>query len=646
MATSFKILPQSSFGLSGYWGLRESLTIPFYNYESNTSNYFGIKDWGISLQYGAEFSDNVNTSLYLLGLSKRIGNHSLSARYTPGFQKEFLFATGESIIINDTTTQSLEANYYYKELFGFGYSYRFNEQFNAGLTARLFSQNFNQQIVKPVFGDTLYLVRETLEEKINLWNINLGVDFILNDHFQFRASSINLIKLKDELKNEEFSGFEMNDEIGALIIASYLPIEPINFHLLYETSSSYQISATGQINNFVYGLTAFHDNYQDPYIAGIIPAAGYRAELYEILLSGVKYFSERSSNAGFAKFAEEGISNIINNKYSFDKAVLSLSIKISSVLEKKVELIDVEIARDIYPAFYDKYLDQPFAYGRVVNISDQQVSVVPSVTIEGVTDEKIQSSPLMIAAGDTINVPFFLIIPDKYINDKAILSYADFYVGVSADEPESKLQKAVLINAMNSWDGNVSNLRYFIMRDAEYSINASKKILAENKSLLDTIPSDLSAFYKSKIIFDDFVKHLVYTSDPRATAEYVQFPKQTIELKGGDCDDLSVAYSSLLESVGVQTALVDYKAGGEIRHVNVLINTNLSPSNARLITSNDSKYFIRKNDNGKDEVWIPVETTSLTNFDEAWNTGVKKFNHDALEQLGIVKGKVEIIDVY
>jgi hypothetical protein len=219
-------------------------------------------------------------------------------------------------------------------------------------------------------------------------------------------------------------------------------------------------------------------------------------------------------------------------------------------------------------------------------------------------------------------------------------------VGVSVEETDARLQKAALINSINSWDGNVANLRYFIMRDIDYSMNYSKNILSENKSMLDTIPSELSAFYKSKFIFNDFVKQLVYTSDPRATAEYVQFPEQTIELKGGDCDDLSVAYSSLLESVGVQTALVDYKGDGEVRHVNILINTNLLPSQAKLITTNDSKYFIRKNESGIDEVWIPIETTSLTNFDEAWNTGVKKFNHDAVEQLGIAKGNVEIIDVY
>lgn len=664
MLFNFKILPQSSFGLAGYWGLQESLSIPFYNYESNSSNYFGIKDWGISLQYGAEFAkktlpatytddlttDNseldLNTSLYLLSLVKRIDNHTLSARYTPGYQKEFLFATGESIIINDTTTQSLEASYTYKELFGLGYSYKFNERFNAGLTIRFFDEDFNQQIIKPVYGDTLYLVTETLNENINFWKADLGIDFILNNQLQFRLASINLLNFGENPETEEFSGFQMEEKTGALFIGSYLPFEQLNLHLLYESSGSFQVSTTGHVNNFSYGLTMFHDKYQHPYIAGIIPAIGYRTELYEILLSGVKYFSERSSNAGYSKFAEEGVNNIINNSYSFDKMVLSVSLKISGTPEKKVELVDVEIIRDIYPVFYDKYLEQPFAYGKVVNISDETVSVIPSVSIEGVTENRIQSPPQMISPGDTVMVPFFLIIPDKYDNDKPVLSYADFYLGEYSEVTDATLQKAALINGMNSWDGNVSNLRYFIMRDVDYSMNYSKNILSEYKSILDTIPSELSSFYKSKFIFNDFVKNLIYISDPRASAEFVQFPEQTVELKGGDCDDLSVAYSSLLESVGVQTALVDYKADGGLRHVNVLINTDLSPSQARLITSNDSKYFIRKNEKGIDQVWIPVETTSLTNFDEAWNIGVKKFNHDAIDELGIAKGKVEIIDVY
>ena len=141
------------------------------------------------------------------------------------------------------------------------------------------------------------------------------------------------------------------------------------------------------------------------------------------------------------------------------------------------------------------------------------------------------------------------------------------------------------------------------------------------------------------------VKDIVYTSDPRASAETVQFPHQTLDLKGGDCDDLSVLFSSLLESVGIETALVDYQNGTGIRHVNVLVNTELLPEQARLITNNDSKYFIRKNDSGEDRVWIPIETTSLTNFEKAWEVGTEKFNKDALDKYGLAKGKVQIIDV-
>ena len=137
----------------------------------------------------------------------------------------------------------------------------------------------------------------------------------------------------------------------------------------------------------------------------------------------------------------------------------------------------------------------------------------------------------------------------------------------------------------------------------------------------------------------------MYVADPNATSDYVQFPQQTIELKGGDCDDLSVLYSAVLENIGIQTALIDYKPDKGLGHVNLLFNTELSPQMAKWITENDRKYFIRKNKEGEDQVWIAIETTSLTDFMKAWELGIEKFNNEALDNLGLAKGKVEIIDV-
>ena len=75
--------------------------------ESNPSNYSNLKDWGIELTYGGEFANSTTSNLYLLSLSKRIGHSNFSLRYTPGYQKDFIFNSGESIILNDSSTKTL-----------------------------------------------------------------------------------------------------------------------------------------------------------------------------------------------------------------------------------------------------------------------------------------------------------------------------------------------------------------------------------------------------------------------------------------------------------------------------------------------------------------------------------------------------------
>ena len=646
MITNGNILSQSSFGLNGYWGLSPHFNTPLYSYESNTSNYSHLEDWGLSLIYGVEFSERTNSNIYSISLAKTLNKHNLSARFTPGYQKEFIFNTGEAIIVEDTTAQALTANFTYKELFGLGYSYKFSEQFNAGTTFRFFTQDFNQEIVTPVFDDTLYLVRETNSEKINFWKADIGVNYRVNEYLNFSMASINMLNFGEKAENSDFEQFEIKRDLSASFGVSVMPIKSLAINFIYETTNSYQLSINGYRDELGLGLTLFHDKYQSPIIAGMIPTISYKGGIFELFISGVKYFSDRKTEFGVTGFLENGITNIINNEYSFDKILLTISFNINTVGKKSVEFLDVQVVKDIYPTFADNYIDYPFAYAVIVNLTDEYVTVKPMARIEGVNEENIQSPVSSIAPFDTVKVPYYIIIPESYVSDKAVLSYADFYLFVLGNHPDDQFQKAVLINSINSWDGRVSNLQYFIKKDIEFSINYSRAILSGNKSLLDTLHNDLENFYKAKLLFNEFIKHLTYISDPRATGEYVQFPDQTIELKGGDCDDLSVCYSSLLESVGIQTALVDYKVNGKVRHVNVLFNTKLLPEQAGIITNNDTKYFVRESIDGKDEVWLPVEVTSLTNFETAWNLGSEKFNKEAINDLGIAKGKVAIIDIY
>jgi hypothetical protein len=279
-----------------------------------------------------------------------------------------------------------------------------------------------------------------------------------------------------------------------------------------------------------------------------------------------------------------------------------------------------------------------------VNLTSKAVSIKPSCYIKNVTSEKIYSPIVNIQPSDTAEVSFFIIVGNEYTNfEKTQIANALFYLTTIDDEPDDEIQKPILIHGKNNWDGTVRNLRYFVKAELEYSNNYAKSIINEHSLKKD---KTLETFESMKLLFNEFVKNMNYVSDRRATVDYVQFPKETIDLQGGDCDDLSVCFSSFLESVGIQTAFIDYKPNNGLGHVSLLLNTKLTPDESNLITINERKFLIRKNYTGIEEVWIPLEVTSLTNFDIAWELGADKFYNEAIDNLGLAKNKVEIIEVY
>jgi len=98
--------------------------------------------------------------------------------------------------------------------------------------------------------------------------------------------------------------------------------------------------------------------------------------------------------------------------------------------------------------------------------------------------------------------------------------------------------------------------------------------------------------------------------------DYLQFPKQTLEFLAGDCDDLSILYSALLEAAGIETAFVTTPG-----HIFVAFNLDMDPREAEesFLYPDDLIYH-----DGK--AWIPVEITDRgRGFVEAWETGAKEW---------------------
>ncbi len=112
--------------------------------------------------------------------------------------------------------------------------------------------------------------------------------------------------------------------------------------------------------------------------------------------------------------------------------------------------------------------------------------------------------------------------------------------------------------------------------------------------------------------------------------DYVQFPRETLRLKSGDCDDLSVLISAGLENLGIRTAFIEIPG-----HLFLMFDTGIPAEDAGLISQDSSLLVIRDG-----RVWIPLEATMVnTSFIEAWAEGANKY------QLALAANELDIIDL-
>lgn len=102
--------------------------------------------------------------------------------------------------------------------------------------------------------------------------------------------------------------------------------------------------------------------------------------------------------------------------------------------------------------------------------------------------------------------------------------------------------------------------------------------------------------------------------------DYLQFPVQTMDFRAGDCDDLSILYCSLFESIGIPTAFVTIPG-----HIFMAIDLGMSEEEARRTFAKPEDLIYRDG-----SAWLPIETTVTgQSFVRAWDTGAKQYRENA-----------------
>lgn len=129
---------------------------------------------------------------------------------------------------------------------------------------------------------------------------------------------------------------------------------------------------------------------------------------------------------------------------------------------------------------------------------------------------------------------------------------------------------------------------------------------------------------------------MTYVKDPSTPYEefstkemvidFLQFPNQTLQYKAGDCDDLSILYCALLESVGIETAFITVPG-----HIYTAFSLDMDSTRVKRYFQHTTDLLFENN-----TAWVPVEITSIEGgFLKAWQAGAKMWReHKAGDKAG------------
>ncbi len=321
----------------------------------------------------------------------------------------------------------------------------------------------------------------------------------------------------------------------------------------------------------------------------------------------------------------KGIGLYVETSYRFP---LNDTVDIEPVRTKpsKLEITKLRI-NNIFPVFYKYYDDHPIGKLTLVNkergkIDNIRVSFFIKQYMDNPKNYKIEGT---IDRGKSKAIDIFALFNEKVLEiteGTKVSSKLTVEYEIKGIEKTKSIISTISIQNRNAsiWDDDRRATAFITARDpvvlrlsknlAGIIREESNKVFGKNFMLLNAIHNSLSTYGITYVVdpktpYRDFHKK-------REAIDFLQFPRQTLEYKAGDCDDLSILYSALLEALSIDTALITVPG-----HIYIAVDLGISPKKARAIFYNYNELIIRNN-----RVWLPFEVTMVQDdFMDAWKEG-------------------------
>jgi hypothetical protein len=221
--------------------------------------------------------------------------------------------------------------------------------------------------------------------------------------------------------------------------------------------------------------------------------------------------------------------------------------------------------------FYTYYSDHPVGKATLTNKTNKKISDI-EVTLfvkQYMDNPKNCSAPSELGRGEEKEIELYALFTDsvlKIIEGTKISAEITMEFTLDGNRYRENYIDAIHIynRSALTWDDDRKAAVFVTTKDPAvltFSKNIAGMIKDEGSRTVHPNIRIALALHEALELYG-----LIYIEDPstpykefsgdKTAVDFLQFPRRTLQYKGGDCDDLSILYSALLESVGIPTAFI------------------------------------------------------------------------------------------
>lgn len=291
------------------------------------------------------------------------------------------------------------------------------------------------------------------------------------------------------------------------------------------------------------------------------------------------------------------------------------------------DLLLREVAIDgIFPALYRSYAHEPVGAAQLANTGSRVSGLTIEFLLPGFMDAPARAeTPRFIDVNGVAEVLIRAPLNRRVLTlTEGDTVTAALSVTFSSDGRTAREEIQLPVRLLNRnairWDDDRKVAAFMSVSDPTVTGYATGAISAAE----DLYTQALSrTFLHAMRIFEALGESgITYVVDPASAyaqlsrdeygIDFLRFPAETLAYRSGDCDDLSVLFNTLLESVGVPTSFITTPG-----HIYTAFDLGVAPELVPRLFSRSGDFVFHEG-----RTWVPVETTAIgEGFLRAWELG-------------------------